>query len=52
MKQLNTVVEESPTGIPLYQQLSTFLKLQPFDTVPYVVVGPNYTIISTATSQL
>jgi hypothetical protein len=44
------MVEAGLKDIPLYQQLSTFLMLQPFNTVPYVVVVPNYTIISTATS--
>jgi hypothetical protein len=37
-------------GNPKTQWFSTFLKLQPFNTVPYVVVTPNNKIISVAAS--
>ena len=32
-------------GNPKTQWFSTFLKLQPFNTVPYVVMTPNHRII-------
>ena len=42
-----------PDGVAiLEQQFSTFLMLQPFNTVPHVVMTPNNKMVFTALSQL